>query len=320
MRRVFADGRGNLWIATLHGLSLFHEATNTFEHFLHNPLDASSLSDDFINFIFQDSRQAIWIGTLGGGLNRLLPGKEAGGRPAAFRVFKMKPGPANSIASDAVLSILEDRQGILWLGTGSGLDRFDPASQTFRNYSERNGLPNNFIYGIEEDGAGKLWLSSNRGLCRFDPQSGAVDSYGLSHGVQDLEFNGGAFLKSRDGTMFFGGVNGFNMFDPARIKDNPVIPPLVITEVKVYPRNYSLAGRYHARAAAGPVVSRHPAHHRIRRLELQRSRRQPLCLPHRRFERGLDRPRPCPQPDAHQPETRGIRVSRQGLQQRRHLE
>jgi ligand-binding sensor domain-containing protein/DNA-binding CsgD family transcriptional regulator len=242
IRRVFVDGRGNLWIATVHGLSLFHEATKTFEHFLNDPLDASSLSDDYINFIFQDSRKAIWIGTLGGGLNRLLPGKETAGRPAAFGVLKMKLGPANSIASDAVLSILEDRQGMLWLGTGSGLDRFDPAGQTFSNYSERNGLPNNFIYGIEEDGAGKLWLSSNRGLCRFDPLSGAVDSYGLSHGVQDLEFNSGAFLKSRDGTMFFGGINGFNMFDPAQIKDNPVIPPLVITEVKVYPRNYSLAG------------------------------------------------------------------------------
>jgi ligand-binding sensor domain-containing protein/DNA-binding CsgD family transcriptional regulator len=242
IRRVFADGWGNLWIATLHGLSLFHEATNTFVHFLHNPLDANSLSDDYINFIFQDSRKTIWIGTLGGGLNQLLPEKEAGGRPATFKAFKMKPGAADSIASDAVLSILEDRQGILWLGTGSGLDRFDPANQTFRNYSERNGLPNNFINGIVADGAGKLWLSSNRGLCRFDPPSGTVDSYGLSHGVQDLEFNSGAFLKSRDGTMFFGGINGFNMFDPARIKDNPVIPPLVITEVKVYPRNFSLAG------------------------------------------------------------------------------
>jgi DNA-binding CsgD family transcriptional regulator len=42
--------------------------------------------------------------------------------------------------------------------------------------------------------------------------------------------------------MFFGGINGFNMFDPAKIKDNPVIPPVVITEVKVYPRKYSLDG------------------------------------------------------------------------------
>jgi ligand-binding sensor domain-containing protein/DNA-binding CsgD family transcriptional regulator len=242
VRRVFYDVWGNLWIGTVFGLSLFHENTKTFEHFRDNPLDPDSLSDNFINFIFQDSRKTIWIGTQGGGLNQLLSGKEARGRPAAFRVFKKRLGLAKSISSDTVLSILEDRQGMLWLGTGSGLDRFDPASRTFSNFSERNGLPNNWIYGITQDSAGMLWLSSNRGLCRFDPRNATFKSYGPAHGIQDLEFNNGAFLKSRDGTMFFGGINGFNMFDPAKIKDNTVIPPVVITGVKVYPRNYSLPG------------------------------------------------------------------------------
>ena len=242
VRRIYNDTWGNLWVGTFFGLSLLHENTKTFEHFLNNPLDPDSLSDNYINFIFQDSRQTIWIGTQGGGLNQLLLGKEAQGRSAAFRVFKKKPGPANSISSDTVLSILEDRQGILWLGTASGLDRFDPASRTFSNFSERNGLPNNWVYGITQDSAGKLWLSSNRGLCRFDPRNATFKSYGPAHGVQDLEFNNGAFLKSRDGTMFFGGIKGFNMFVPDKIKDNSVIPPVVITEVKVYPRNYTMAG------------------------------------------------------------------------------
>ncbi|NIV98687.1 hypothetical protein GWN26_05880, partial [Candidatus Saccharibacteria bacterium] len=97
-------------------------------------------------------------------------------------------------------------------------------------------MPNDAIYGILEDNrglsigqAGNLWLSTNNGLSKFDPKADIFKNYSVEDGLQSNEFNGGSFYKSRSGEMFFGGIEGFNAFYPDEIKDNPFIPPVIIT-------------------------------------------------------------------------------------------
>jgi len=85
-----------------------------------------------------------------------------------------------------------------------------------------------------EDDRGRLWLSTNKGLSRFDPQTKTFRNYDVTDGLQSNEFNSGAYHKSRSGEMFFGGINGFNAFLPDSIKDNPYVPPVVITGFKRY--------------------------------------------------------------------------------------
>jgi len=92
-------------------------------------------------------------------------------------------------------------------------------------------MPNNWVYGILEDGKGNLWLSTNKGLSRFDPRAETFKNYDVTDGLQSNEFKGNAYHKSNSGEMYFGGINGFNTFFPDRIRDNPTIPPVVLTSL-----------------------------------------------------------------------------------------
>lgn len=94
-----------------------------------------------------------------------------------------------------------------------------------------NGLPNNTVYGIHADEAGRLWISTNHGLARFDPHSEEVRSFHRSHGLQEEEFNFGAHYASRSRRLFFGGANGYNAFEPARVVFDEVPPPVVMTSL-----------------------------------------------------------------------------------------
>ena len=119
----------------------------------------------------------------------------------------------------------------LWLGTGGGwADRLDRRTGEFTHFTDKDGLPNNCVYGILADKAGNLWLSTNQGLCVFNPDTRACRTYDTHDGLQSNEFNGGAYFKSRQGEMFFGGVRGYNAFFPEKIATNWYGPPVVITD------------------------------------------------------------------------------------------
>ena len=129
------------------------------------------------------------------------------------------------------MSLFQDRNGELWVGTPGGLDRFELDTETFTHYREDDGLPNNTIYCILEDKEGNLWLSTNKGLSRFDPQTEVFVNFDVTDGLQSNEFNGNACHANGNGELFFGGINGFNVFLPENIQLNSVIPPVVITSL-----------------------------------------------------------------------------------------
>ena len=105
------------------------------------------------------------------------------------------------------------------------MNYWDPLSRralnpVFRRYLRTDGLPSAVVYGILEDDDANLWLSSTRGLTRLNPATGHVKNYDVTHGLQGYDFNFGAQFRSRDGRMFFGGNNGFNVFLPEQLSDN----------------------------------------------------------------------------------------------------
>jgi class 3 adenylate cyclase/predicted metal-dependent HD superfamily phosphohydrolase len=103
-------------------------------------------------------------------------------------------------------------------------------NNTVKYYTVENGLPNNVIYGILKDNNNNLWMSTNKGVCKFNIQTEETVNYYESDGLQSNEFNTGAYFKSKTGIMFFGGINGFNMFNPTDIKQNPYPPKIVFTD------------------------------------------------------------------------------------------
>nr|WP_295927746.1 sensor histidine kinase [uncultured Dyadobacter sp.] len=105
----------------------------------------------------------------------------------------------------------------LWAASTQGLIRIDTTLKKARLFTTDDGLPDNNIYASLPDERGNLWLSTNKGLSRFNTRTQKFYNYGISDGLPHTEFNHGSYLKSQDGTLYFGGLNGIVAFDPAQL-------------------------------------------------------------------------------------------------------
>ncbi|MDT8323569.1 MAG: two-component regulator propeller domain-containing protein, partial [Bacteroidota bacterium] len=217
------DRNGTLWFGTDRGLSAFDASRRRYRHFTHDPADEASLNAGAVRCLLLDRNGFLWIGTDRGGLGLYDP------VTGDFTRFVHDAADDASLSSNRVYSILEDSAGELWVGTALGLNRMDRQNTTFRHYGRKDGFPNDVIYAILEDDAGQLWISSNRGLLRFHRYRGVLDVFDASDGLQGDEFNSAAYFKSRNGELFFGGVNGLTYFVPRAIENNPFVPPVRMT-------------------------------------------------------------------------------------------
>ncbi|MCI0511840.1 hypothetical protein L0128_01340, partial [candidate division KSB1 bacterium] len=180
--------------------------------------------------VLADTSQIVWLAT-DAGLMRF-------NRMDSSRItLQNDPHNPASLSNDVVYSMLPDPRTpaqFLWVGTaGGGLNCLDKTKLTFTHFTEKDGLPNNVIYGILPDRHGCLWLSTNRGLSRFDPQTKSFRNFDVQDGLQSNEFNRNAYFLSARGEMFFGGINGLNIFHPDSIRNNPHTPPVVITDFQL---------------------------------------------------------------------------------------
>jgi len=229
VRPILVDHNNDVWIGTLGGgLNRYDRKTNRFFRYIQDPEDPNSISHNDVYCIYEDQSGTIWIGTFGGGLNKYDREKDN------FIYYMHNAEDSTSISSNHVNSIYEDSDDIMWLGTrGGGINRFDRKNKVFSHYTVKDGLPNETVYGILGDDDGYLWLSTNNGLSKFNPKNLEFKNYDISDGLQNNEFNGGAYFRAKNGKMYFGGIEGFNEFFPDEIRDNPIVPPVVITDFKI---------------------------------------------------------------------------------------
>ena len=227
IRVIFEDRNGIIWLGT-EGGGLNRFDRRKFQRFQKEPNGRGSLTSNDIRAITQDKKGKLWIGTYGGGLNVFDPKTEE------FSAFLKQKGDQQGLSSNIIFCLRFDKTGVLWIGTSEGLNKFDISNNQFTTYTISDGLPNNLIYGILDDGKGNLWLSTNKGLSRFNIETEEFNNYDRKDGLQSNEFIPGAFSMRKNGEMLFGGINGYNSFYPASVKDNQHIPRVVITDFKLF--------------------------------------------------------------------------------------
>jgi signal transduction histidine kinase/ligand-binding sensor domain-containing protein/CheY-like chemotaxis protein len=222
------DRKGNMWLGTNgKGVCMYDPGSGNFHRFCDVVADGTGsklLSSGFIRAIEEDSTGNIVVGTIGSGVALYDP---------VQRTCRQFSRANTGLLLDDATTLHVDRKGIIWAGTPSaGICQLDYAHKRFVNYSEQQGLANVVIYKILEDQAERLWVSTNKGISCLDPATSVFRNYTSENGLQQSSFSLGAGLRESSGRLFFGGIEGFNYFQPADLKDNKNVPVVVFTSLK----------------------------------------------------------------------------------------
>ncbi|MCL5031372.1 MAG: SpoIIE family protein phosphatase [Bacteroidetes bacterium] len=168
---ILEDNSGNLWIGTDFGLNrlVIDSATKNFSflHFLNDPKNKTSISNNTVYSIYQDKTGNIWIGTQDG-LNKIISEQTNYSTPI-FVNYKFDSKDKRSISNNIVRAILQDSYGNLWIGTDNGLNKLikNNNSESFINYkndpNNLSSISHNQIYSLCEDNYHNLWIGTNGG-------------------------------------------------------------------------------------------------------------------------------------------------------------
>ncbi|WP_340113605.1 ligand-binding sensor domain-containing protein [Maribellus mangrovi] len=216
---IIQDMTGNIWIASSNGLYKFNLATSTQEWFHVDAEPDHRLGANLIYSILEDSEGLIWAATING-LDMYDPHNK--------QMHHYNRTNAD-ISSDFLISLAENTDGNIWIGSNAYINIFDKKTGEFSFMDQEQGLPSNYIYEMQTDKNNNIWLATGNGLCMFDTDQKQLEIYTMEDGLQSMEFNLRASCACADGELLFGGMNGFNTFYPDSITGNPYTPDLVFT-------------------------------------------------------------------------------------------
>lgn len=250
------DFQGNLWAGGFgQGLVKYNVEKDDFERI---PLSSSDKDIIQITPVTQDT---IWVHTWSGGIYafnvndhgmrpKLLNGRTIvrsrisftdsfgdiwiGCDEGLYKVAEKKITHFKNLSNPRVFSITEDLDRNIWVGTAKGLNKINKKTQKIDSYTKQPGLPNDFIYGVETDNKGHIWVSTNYGISEFNPKTNLFKNYSVNDGLQNNEFNGKAVYKDSSGYLYFGGMNGYNVFHPDSIFINKKVGKTLIENVKLF--------------------------------------------------------------------------------------
>jgi len=120
----------HFYVATTEGFSIFDFNKKSFKTFVHELKKTTSISSSFVLSVVRDSKDRVWVGTYGGGVNLFNP------KLGTFRSWKEE----NGLSNNYVCGILPDSRGNLWIPTQHGLSRFNIADDKFQNFYYADGL------------------------------------------------------------------------------------------------------------------------------------------------------------------------------------
>lgn len=274
VKQLYVDPYKRMWVGSMGGAYLFHPRTDLFELFPFLPagitnndiaenyarnlisISADTLlaatedgiyqlslaqrrwqklpylaKDNLFALHWDPTRRQLWVGTyLNGFTCYALPPP---GSSAPWRRL------VSGMIGFTVLHFHDDPvRNAVWISTDRGLTMLDRTKKRLVTYTERDGLANAFVYGVLPDTDNNLWMSTNRGISRFDVTTHHFKNFDLSDGLQGLEFNANALLKTRSGLLLFGGVNGYNSCRPELYRSIRSNPPVYFYNLRVNEEPY----------------------------------------------------------------------------------
>lgn len=160
-QHIAQDRYGRIWIASMHGITRYDSATNSFRHFMPNAGDSTALPHWFVTYVTETRSGDIWIATKGGGICRFIPETES------FATISVRDG----LPHDNCYGILEDGAGELWISTDNGLCAFSPQTRAMRKFGVEDGLQSNEFnrLAVFRSKRGEMFFGGVDGLNSFFP-------------------------------------------------------------------------------------------------------------------------------------------------------
>lgn len=219
---------GFYWCATNNGIFLLN---NNFK-IVENIRFGLNQTDNKIFSLQCDNKGIIWVGTENGLKKIIINSIDSNKLNAEI----IQPNKKNAIflQNIPIHSILKLQSDDMVLTTSGGFVVFNQKNNEFKLYNKQNLLPEEYLYNALEDDNKNIWFSSNNGLIRFNPNKNKFYTYTTEDGLQADEFNIGACYKDNNGELYFGGINGYNVFDPNSIKNDSIPPNIVITKFNIH--------------------------------------------------------------------------------------
>ncbi|RXG32399.1 hybrid sensor histidine kinase/response regulator transcription factor [Leeuwenhoekiella marinoflava] len=225
------DAQGIIYIGTFNaGLQTYNPKTATFTHLNDKSFRDAGIANCDVRKILIDSNQVIWVGTTKG---LFTVRKKSGKYSVQSQNEKMYENRKAEEVQYYILSLYEDPEGTIWIGTdGGGLCKYDKKSQTFEWLQER--IKKQTVASIIGDSEGKIWIAGNDGISKYNPSDKSVTNYTQNDGLLANDFHNNAVLKTRDNLLYFGNYSGINYFDPSALNSNVKQPDLYFSGLRLF--------------------------------------------------------------------------------------
>lgn len=206
-------------------------------------LDITSSEDEDILALYEEQSGKLWVGSR---TNGMYSASIKDYQIDSVEHYFHNPYDQQSLSNNLVGDIIQPQAGdsnALWISTNGGLNRFDLQTETFTHLMEKDGLSTNFVLEVLEDKSGNIWCTTSEGISKYNPQTGKLKNYTKEDGLPVTSFGGGRVVTTvgPDGQLYFCSPGfGVIAFSPENIKDNPFIPPIRLTDFKVFHESVKL--------------------------------------------------------------------------------
>jgi signal transduction histidine kinase/ligand-binding sensor domain-containing protein/DNA-binding response OmpR family regulator len=234
-----ADNNGGKYYGTFSGLIVSKGSVTDWIHYLYPQADVLRGKRIF-SLLYDKDANCIWIGTISSGLYKLNLSKD--GSFLSLERYSQNMKMDYQITDNTIWSFYKDDAGTLWIGTDAGLMQKLKNSNKITQIKNEDVI-NKKIMGIVGDNEGNLWLNNSQGLIRFNTNNNSVRRYTYNDDLQSSTFTE-AIGKAKDGTLYFGGINGIDFFNPKQIAINPYKSTIAISDFKVHNISVSPKNNY----------------------------------------------------------------------------
>ncbi|HET6244407.1 MAG: SpoIIE family protein phosphatase [Bacteroidetes bacterium] len=204
---IVQDRENNIWIGTDLGLNQYRgERFQTFDI-------ADGIANNLIWSVIEDSKGSLWLGTNHGISVINYTANTTGNSDRISNDFSIKNYFSDEFLNNAVLSLFEDKKGIIWIGTANaGVYRIDTLTGKPQAFSSMELPSSSTVFAICDDNEGNIWFGTKEGAVKYNPTTSEFLVFNSENGLSVNSIY--RIFKDSKGNLWFGALGGYlTMYD-----------------------------------------------------------------------------------------------------------